>query len=186
MNSVRTDRVGAARPAAPRPRARVLCTARTLSDASAGWLQRLFVPRAARLQGTHVLTVEAATAPSNYIYENLAISPWSRTARVALSNAIVVVLLITSLVVVILLKSYQNTLLVRPAVLTSPMHLSHAPVPYTCVLHSGRGDQQARCTGARFLQSCAEARRRRPAVLHARRRRGAVRTEMQRLAQASD
>lgn len=80
----------------------------------AGWLQRLFVPKGSRLLGTHVLRVEPATAPSNYIYENLAISPLSRTARVALSNAIVSALLILALVVVILLKSYQKTLLVRP------------------------------------------------------------------------
>lgn len=63
-----------------------------------------------------MLSVEAATAPSNYIYENLAISPLSRGTRIAISNAIVFLLLVLALVVVILLKSYQNTMLVRTAI----------------------------------------------------------------------
>lgn len=67
-----------------------------------------------------MLSVEAATAPSNYIYENLAISPLSRGTRIAISNAIVFLLLVLALVVVILLKSYQNTMLVRTAIPRTP------------------------------------------------------------------
>eukprot|EP00892_Ulva_mutabilis_P009410 jgi/Ulvmu1/6841/UM031_0046.1 len=84
-----------------------------VASAPCGWLQRLVVPRASRLRGKHILTIEAATAPSNYIYENLAISPLSRSTRVAISNSIVFLLLIAALALVIILKTYQNTLLAQ-------------------------------------------------------------------------
>lgn len=82
-----------------------------------GWLQRLLTPKERRLEGKYVLTVEPATAPTNYIYDHLATGWMSRMLRRAISNAIVGSVLIISLALVILLKSFQKDLVVCSTIL---------------------------------------------------------------------
>ena len=60
-----------------------------------------------------MLTVEPATAPTNYIYQNLATGWLSRLMRRSFSNAVVALVLILSFALVVLLKSYQKDLVVR-------------------------------------------------------------------------
>lgn len=62
--------------------------------------------------GKHVLTIAAATAPTDYIYENLPTSWLSRLLRRSFSNAVVAVVLIISFALVVVLKSYQKDLVV--------------------------------------------------------------------------
>ena len=52
-------------------------------------------------------------APTNYIYENLGLTPFWRTVRVAMSNLIVAALLVGALAAVCGLKSYQKAVTVR-------------------------------------------------------------------------
>lgn len=68
---------------------------------------------ARRFLGRHVLSVERAAAPSDYVYENLAFPARTRRLRKVASNAVVAAVLLASLALVVLLKSYQKDVIVR-------------------------------------------------------------------------
>jgi hypothetical protein len=73
-----------------------------------GWLQRWFQKKHARYRGKYVLRTEQASAPNNYIYENLAFPKPKRHLRIFASNAVVTTMLLVALAGVCALKAYQK------------------------------------------------------------------------------
>lgn len=79
-----------------------------------------------------MLTVEPATAPTNYIYQNLATGWLSRLMRRSFSNAVVALVLILSFALVVLLKSYQKDLVVRTPPHCLSMQLRSDQIIFSC------------------------------------------------------
>jgi hypothetical protein len=107
------------------------CDISYVASSHAGWLQRLLTPRERRLDGKFVLTVDPATPPTNYIYENLATGWLSRLMRRVLSNTIVTLVLIISFVLIVFLKSAQKDMVVRASSLLHDALLFFLPATET-------------------------------------------------------